>query len=215
MPVIAIAGRKGGIGKTTITGNLASELAALGHAVMVLDADPQRSLFQWARQGDGLLARCVERVETEDADAFRAGVRAAEKHVDRVLIDTPPGHPETTRMAALVADLMLLPCGPSPLDLFGANEALALVLKVRAQRKAKRPRIRFVPSRVMAHTRLGRDLPDSLKEMGKKVLPAISQRVVLAEAVQSGLTVREYAPGCPSQLEFEALAKAVEKIVKR
>ena len=39
MPVIAIAGRKGGIGKSTIAGNLAAELDAMGQTVAVLDAD--------------------------------------------------------------------------------------------------------------------------------------------------------------------------------
>jgi len=51
--------------------------------------------------------------------------------------------------------------------------------------------------------------------MGKKVLPAIGQRVAVAEAVADGLTVREYAPGSPAHEEFEKLAKAVDKIVNR
>jgi cellulose biosynthesis protein BcsQ len=51
--------------------------------------------------------------------------------------------------------------------------------------------------------------------MGKKVLPAIGQRVVVAEVVASGLTVSEYAPQSPAHEEFRALAKAVEKILNR
>ena len=90
-----------------------------------------------------------------------------------VLIDTPPGMPEITYQAALVADLFLLPCGPSPLDLFSLKEALSLALKARAERRSKRPRIRFVPSKVLSNTNLGRGLASSLEEMGKKVLPPI------------------------------------------
>ena len=56
---------------------------------------------------------------------------------------------------------------------------------------------------MLLHTNLGRSLSSSLEEMGKKVLPAI------------GLTVCEYAPSSVARLEFEALAKAVEKIVTR
>jgi chromosome partitioning protein len=146
---------------------------------------------------------------------LRAGARAAEKHVDLVVIDTPPGLPETTYQAALAADLMLLPCGPSPLDLFALREALSLSLKARAERRSKKPRIRFVPSRVLMSSNLSRGLASSLKGMGKKVLPAIGQRVVVAEAVASGLTVSEYAPGSPAHEEFRALAKAAEKLLKR
>ena len=214
MAIVAVAGRKGGVGKSTIVGNLAAEFARMGHSVTALDADPQHSLATWAEQGDGMLSRCVEKV-AGGAATLRARARAAEKNADIVLIDTPPGIPETAYQAALAADLMLLPCGPSPLDLFALKEALSLALKARAERRSKKPRIRFVPSKVLMSTNLSRGLASSLKDMGRKVLPAIAQRVVVAEAVASGLTVSEYAPESPAHEEFRALAKAVEKILNR
>lgn len=215
MAVIVVAGRKGGIGKSTIAGNLAAELTELGRSVTVLDADPQHSLVAWAEQGEGLLSQCVEKLETGSTEELKARTRAAVKAVDMVIIDTPPGIPEIAFQAMLLADLVLLPCGPSPLDLFPMKEAMAMALKARAQRKAKLPKIRLVPSKVLKNTTLGRGLTSSLEQMGKKVLPEIGQRIVVAEAVMSGLTVREYAPGSSAQLEFEALAKAVDKIARR
>jgi chromosome partitioning protein len=155
MAIIAIAGRKGGVGKSTIAGNLAAEFAAMKRSVRVLDADPQHSLVAWADQGDGMLARAVEKVEG-GAGTLRARARQAEKDADIVLIDTPPGAPDIAYEAALAADLMLLPCGPSPLDLFALKEALSLALKARAERRSKKPRIRFVPSKVLMSTNLGR-----------------------------------------------------------
>jgi chromosome partitioning protein len=132
-----------------------------------------------------------------------------------VLIDTPPGAPEIAYEAAMVADLMLLPCGPSRLDLFALKDALALGLKARAERGSKKPRIRFVPSKVLKSTNLGRGLASSLHDMGKKVLPGIGQRIVVAEAVSSGLTVAEFAPHSAAHEEFRELAKAVDKILKK
>jgi chromosome partitioning protein len=215
MAIVAILGRKGGIGKSTIVGNLAAEFAAMGRTVMVLDADPQHSLKAWASQGNGMLSRCVEHVKADNVDALPARARKAEKAAEIVLIDTPPGMPEVGYQAALVADLVLLPCGPSPLDLLPLKGALAQVLKARAERRSKRPRIRFVPSKVLMSTNLGRGLSSSLEEMGKKVLPPVGQRIVVAEAVAKGLTVCEYAPSSASHNEFEALAKAVDKILGR
>ena len=214
MAIIAVAGRKGGIGKSTIAGNLAGEFAAMKRTVRVLDADPQHSLVAWAAQGEGMLARAVEKVEAGDG-ALRARVRQAQKDADIVLIDTPPGAPEIAYEAALVADLVLLPCGASPLDLFALKEALSLALKARAERRSKKPRIRFVPSKVLFSTNLGRGLASSLKDMGKKVLPPIGQRIVVAEAVASGLTVSEYAPDSTAHEEFRELAKAVDKVLKK
>ena len=214
MAVIAVAGRKGGIGKSTIAGNLAAELVELGWSVAALDADPQHSLAAWAAQGEGVLSRIVEKVKDGDSGALRAKVRSLDK-AGLVVIDTPPGLPETTFQAALLADLMLLPCGASPLDLFALKDSLALALRARAQRRSKKPRIRFVPSRVPGNTNLGRGLSDSLAKMGKKVLPPIGQRIAVAEAVGSGLTMMEYAPHSPARAEFTELARAVDKILRR
>jgi len=38
---------------------------------------------------------------------------------------------------------------------------------------------------------------------------------VLAEAVNLGLTIPEYAPSSPAHQEFQVLAKAVEKILRK
>jgi chromosome partitioning protein len=215
MDIVAVAGRKGGIGKSTIAGNLAGEFVAMRRRVIVLDADPQHSLAAWAAQGEGMLSKCVRKIEGGSAEILRAEAKKAEKNADIVVIDTPPGMPETAYQAALVADLVLLPCGPSPLDLFALKEALNLSLKARAERRSKKPRIRFVPSRVLMNTNLGRGLSSSLEKMGKKVLPGIAQRIVLAEAVNLGLTIPEYAPSSPAHQEFQVLAKAVEKILRK
>jgi len=214
MAVVVVAGRKGGIGKSTITGNLAAEFFAMGHTVSALDADPQHSLAAWAKQGRGMLSKCVEKVNG-GPEELRVKIRVARGTVDMVFVDTPPGLMEVAYQAMLLADLVLLPCGPSPLDIFPLKEALNLALKARAERRSKKPRIRFVPSKILRSTTLGRELATSLAELGRKVLPAVGQRVVIAEAVVTGLTVREFAPGSAAQLEFEELAKAVDKIIRR
>jgi len=214
MAVIVVAGRKGGVGKSTIAGNLTAEFFAMGHTVAAIDADPQHSLAAWAEQGEGLLSKSVQKVK-RGPEELRTKIRAARDEVDVVFVDTPPGILEVAYQAMLLADLVLLPCGPSPLDLFPLKEAMGLALKARAERRSKKPRIRFVPSKVLLNTNLGRGLSSSLAELGKKVLPAIGQRVVVAEAVMSGLTVREFAPGSAAQDEFAKLAKAVNKIVGR
>lgn len=215
MAVIAITGRKGGIGKSTITANLAVELLSLRQTVAILDADPQRSLVAWAALGDGILADVVRPVDATHPRQFRAEVEAAAGRASRVLIDTPPGFADPALLAALCADLVLLPAGPSPLDIMAARDALTLAREAQAQRGGGKPLIRFVPSKVTARTTLGRDLAASLGDFGEPVLPGIGQRTIAAEAALSGLTVREAAMGSACQVEFAALAAAVEKVLKK
>src|ERR1035438_5751998 len=214
MPVIAITGRKGGIGKSTITANVAAEFVAQRRTVVVLDADPQKSLVAWSQLGEGILSRCVEPIETEHPERFRAAVRAKAQAADVVLIDTPPGFADPALLAALVADVVLLPAGPSPLDLLAVREALALAHDVRKQRNDGKPIIRFVPSKGLPTTTLGRDLRASLEELGEKVLPAINQRIAVAESALSGLTVGEYAPGSLAHMEFQTLTKAIGELLR-
>jgi cellulose biosynthesis protein BcsQ len=49
--------------------------------------------------------------------------------------------------------------------------------------------------------------------MGEPVLPPIGQRAAIAEAALTGLTVREFAEGSPAQMEFAALAAAIEGVI--
>jgi chromosome partitioning protein len=213
MAIIAVTGRKGGIGKSTITANLAAEMVAIGRSVMVLDADPQGSLVAWAGLGEGVLATLVKAVDASNPTQFRKVAHAAAEEVERVLIDTPPGFTDPALLASLLADLVLLPAGPSSLDIMAARDAIDLARQARKERGNGKPVLRLVPSKVM-NTRLGHELEGSLRELGEVVLPPIGQRAVVAEAALTGLTVREFARTSRSADEFEALAKAVEKALK-
>jgi len=215
MAVIAIIQQKGGVGKSTITANLASELVERSMLVRVLDLDPQKSLATWALLGGGVLSGIVRPVEVETAREFKTIVDDATHEAERVLLDCPPGLPDIGLMAALVADVALLPVTPSPLDVIASKQALQLIKDAQSRRKGGLPAVGYVPSRVVQNTVLARDLERALKPTGAQVLPGISQRIAIAESVLQGLTLREYAPASDGVGEFRQLANAVERMVKR
>jgi len=125
----------------------------------------------------------------------------------------PPGFTDPALLAGLLADLMLLPAGPSSLDIMAARDAIQLGHQARKERGNGKPGLRLVPSKVN-NTRLGNELPSSLRELGEPVLPAIGQRAAVAEAALTGLTVREFARTSRAAEEFAALAKAIERTLR-
>lgn len=103
MTIISVVHTKGGVGKTTTSIYLATAAAKRGLDVAVVDADPQRSASVWAERA-GLPFDVSE------------GINGIPDN-DIVLIDTPPGKSERIQAAIGLADLVIVPCGASPMDL--------------------------------------------------------------------------------------------------
>jgi chromosome partitioning protein len=211
MHTVAVVNRKGGAGKTTLAMNLAGVLSA-EHRLLVVDADPQQSATRWKQQGGGGQLRFT--VHPLDAEAGAAEFKsallelAATHRAEIVVVDCPPELTEATMVALLLADLAMVPVGPSPLDLWAAEAAVALAEEARALRDDSRPEVALVPSRLMVGTVLARELADTLAALGP-VAPGVAMRVAVAEAAIGGETVAEYAPRSQAHREFQAVARYV------
>ena len=186
MPVVAIINQKGGTGKTTLATNLAWVLAEKGD-VLLLDADPQASAQNWSA-GDGTAPETLDIREIGKGDLIRM-VRSMTAGYDWVIIDGPPGITKTSADAVRVADVVLIPAKPSPLDVWAASDIVAAVLA--RQRTAKGvPKAAFVITMSQPRTRLGQQIDASLNEMGIPVLQArTTQRVAYPNAINEGNSV--------------------------
>ncbi|AGS82718.1 hypothetical protein ANNAL29_37 [Mycobacterium phage AnnaL29] len=109
MTTISIVHTKGGVGKTTTAMYLATAAARAGVEAAVIDADPQKSASEWAdkaaSRGIGMpfeVIRCPEYLAIPDKEL--------------VLIDTPPGTSNLIQQAVDEADLVIIPCGASPIE---------------------------------------------------------------------------------------------------
>src|SRR5205807_5348836 len=132
MPFITVAQRKGGVGKTTLAVCLAGELSRRDQNVALIDSDPQGSCCHWAEPGN--LTFPVYQITLSDSVADWAA--AVRKITDRyVVIDTAPNERAVAASIAM-ADVILVPCTPSGLDLEATRETLAIIRAVRVRRAA-------------------------------------------------------------------------------
>ena len=186
MPVVAIINQKGGTGKTTLATNLAWVLAEK-EDILLLDADPQASAQNWSA-GDGTVPDTLTIKEIGTGDLFRL-VKSMAADYDWVIIDGPPGITKTSADAVRVADVVLIPAKPSPLDVWAASDIVAAVL---ARQKTARgvPKAAFVITMSQPRTRLGQQIDAALNEMGIPVLQArTTQRVAYPNAINDGNSV--------------------------
>jgi chromosome partitioning protein len=119
MPVIVVANPKGGVGKSTVSTNVAGYLAYRGHAVMLGDVDRQQSSRTWL----GLRPTAAPAIKPWDTgDDLRVH---APKGTTHVVLDTPAGlHGKRLDEILKIATKILVPLQPSIFDIHATHDFL-------------------------------------------------------------------------------------------
>lgn len=131
MPVIVFASPKGGAGKSTSAVVLGGELARKGAGVIVIDADPNHPLTQWARRPGKPDSLHVLSAVTEDTVIDQIESSAA--RAPFVIVDLEGTASMMVAYAISRADLVVVPTQGSQLDASEAGKAIRLI---RQQEKA-------------------------------------------------------------------------------
>ncbi len=135
MPTIAFANPKGGAGKTTAALLLASELAAKGAQVTIIDADPERWISQW-----GALAgkpANIQIISTVTEDTIVDLIDEASRISQFVVVDLEGTASLMVANAIGMADLVIIPTQGSAMDAKGGAKTIRLIRN--QERMARRP----------------------------------------------------------------------------
>jgi chromosome partitioning protein len=124
MKKIALVAQKGGVGKTTIAVNLAVAAQGEGIQTALFDLDQQESAVIWSDRRANEQPHVEFLTERRLAEALRA---AGAQGFGLSIIDTPPAAGPQAYTAAQAADLVLIPCRPSLVDLDAIKRTAQLV----------------------------------------------------------------------------------------
>lgn len=203
MKVMALLAWKGGVGKSTLTINLAAAAIEDGHRVGIIDLDPQSSLSEWS-----------DRREAEQPFVSDAKPRAVPQIIeagrglglDLMLIDTPPNATDEVDAALAVADVVVIPTGVALFDL------KAVTRTVRVATQANKPTC-VVLNRV--GNRGDREAARIRRELRGIGMPILSEVIhdlkVFARSADAGLTAPEYEPEGKAAADIRAVWKIAAK----
>jgi chromosome partitioning protein len=187
MPVVVIANPKGGVGKSTVSTNVAGYFAAQGHAVMLGDADRQQSSRLWL----GLRPAAARPIQTWNVGPDL--LARPPKGTTHVVLDTPAGlHGWRFRDVMKMADKIIVPLQPSVFDIFATK---AFLDELADDKGALKAQIGIVGMRVDDRTIATDKLHEFVDSLGVPVLGYLRNTQNYIHLAARGLTVFDVAPG--------------------
>ena len=158
--IIALVNSKGGVGKSTIAGNLAGWLQKQGRSVILADCDTQKSSSEWVREA----APGIELYRLETSDEILDELPSLKSQADFIVADGPGSQTEVSRALLMWADLAIIPCKASMFEARALDKNTAFVRQAQAIRNG-------APNAVAVLSMVGRDyrLTKDMRESGFRV----------------------------------------------
>lgn len=111
--ILALTSYKGGVGKTTLSENIATALAHAGKTVCILDADATGNSAAWGkiRATDSELPT-VDVVQESNKDDIPFTIKKLSDNYDFVIIDSPPSTDPISDGIIIMSNLVITPITP-------------------------------------------------------------------------------------------------------
>ena len=201
MKIVTVGNTKGGVGKSTITCNLAVCAAQKGKSVLMVDTDEQasslafRAMRKNADKNDIKSIQITTPTLAEDLTSFST--------FDLIFVDAGGRDNAVFRSAIIACDLLVVPVLPSVYDLWAAGDTIEIIREARVYNKNFKSRMLL--NQLMPKTIIAREAINTLEDF-KNDVPLMEARIhartVFKLSIMDGEGVLESNPRC----------KAVEEI---
>lgn len=183
--ILVVANSKGGVGKSTLAVHLAAWLHEQGHRVVLADCDTQQSSSEWLREA----LPEVKAVRLDNPDKILNELPHLAQEAAYVVADGPGSNTETSRALLLCADLALVPCKASMLEVRALANATEVLQQAQRIRGGKPPAV-LVLSMVGRHYRLTQDMKDAAAALQFPLAKvALTLKQIYADAPGQGTVV--------------------------
>ena len=215
--IIVVFNQKGGVGKSTISTNLAAQSAKLGHKTLLVDLDAQGNSTHYvgfnAREQSLTVADMFKQVvgifrTAKKPNAFERELESRYKifklkdalkelkdEFDNIFIDTPPNFNFYSKAALIAADGF---CVPFDCDDFSAQAIERLLENAMELKEDHNPELRLlgiVVNQFNSQAKLPRELIETLKQQDLPVLESyISATVKVKESHSKRMPLPFYLP---------------------
>jgi chromosome partitioning protein len=208
--IITIAHQKGGVGKSTITFNLAYYLSK--YKPLLVDLDIQNTISHVNRIREKYALKFNIVTITSD-DTLKNIIKTSDSK-NLILIDTGGFDSSLTRMSITASDLVLVPLKNKTYELLGLLKFEG-ILEELSKIKKSIIKAKIILTRVNPSVKDFSNIKPFIEaspyiELMESIIRA---RAEIEDAQSKGLTVGEYANGSKGDLEFKKLATEINRII--
>jgi chromosome partitioning protein len=213
--IISVTNLKGGVGKTTLTTNLAVAFMLREYKVCIVDTDlGQKSSMEWSGNREENLPRLP--VFGIGIKQLNKEVEALEKDYDIVFIDGSPQLSELADRTILTSDIVLIPVLPGIYDFRAFENFLARYEQVKGLKETQGAEIKafVILNRYLEKSNVSKEIKEALSEYNIKIMDSkLASRVAYIDTATQGIGVMEYKDP-KAKIEIAQLADELELVIQ-
>jgi len=213
--IITLASAKGGVGKTTLAGNLGDYYITQGKSVAFIDTDPEKNLAHWISSATGDAFKGCTCIPLQDEEAIIPEASRTYSDHDIVIIDVAGAMSVGLAYAVAKADITLIPFRPSAGDI---RTTLRTVNQTKETFKAANLNKPYAAISTQVDKR-ELSYVAARNQLRKNQIPLLSasigDRAIFRKAQLYGSTVPREEKKSKAYFEIRAVGKEIDEILTR